>query len=100
MPDIPAGETGEALKERYRNERRIELCYEGHRFFDIRRWMIAPDVLKNAQGIDIRYPNGSNQPTYSVIEVQDRAWNNKAYLLPILLDEMNRNELLIQNPGY
>ena len=100
MPDIPEGETGDILKERYRNERRIELCYEGHRFFDIRRWMIAPDVLKNAQGIDIRYPYGSNRPNYSVIEVQDRAWNNKVYLLPILLDEINRNELLIQNPGY
>lgn len=100
MPDIPVGETGVALKERYRNERRIEMSYEGHRFFDIRRWMIAPDVLKNAQGIDIRYPHGSTQPTYTVTEVQDRAWNNKAYLLPILLDEMNKNELLIQNPGY
>ena len=100
MPDVPSTETGTALKERYRNERRIELSYEGHRFFDIRRWMIAPDVLKNAQGIDIRYPHGSTQPTYTVTEVQERAWNNKVYLLPILLDEMNKNELLIQNPGY
>jgi hypothetical protein len=100
MPDIPAGETGVALRNRYRNERRIELAYEGHRFFDIRRWMIAPDVLKNAQGIDIRYPYGSNKPTYTVVEVQGRAWDNKVYLLPILLDEMNRNELLVQNPGY
>lgn len=100
MPDVPDGETGAALKERYRNERRIELCYEGQRFFDIRRWMIAPDVLKNAQGIDIRYPNGSTKPTYSITEVQERTWNNKVYLLPVLLDEMNRNELLVQNPGY
>lgn len=100
MPEIPTTETGAALKERYRNERRIELSYEGHRFFDIRRWMIAPDVLKNAQGIDIRYPYGSTQPTYTVTEVQERAWNNKVYLLPVLLDEMNKNELLIQNPGY
>lgn len=100
MPDVPAGETGSALKERYRNERRIELCYEGQRFFDIRRWMIAPDVLTNAQGVDIRYPHGSSTPTYSIIEVQERSWNNKAYLLPILLDETNKNELLLQNPGY
>jgi hypothetical protein len=100
MPNIPAGETGDALKDRYRNERRIELAYEGHRFFDIRRWMIAPDVLKNAQGVDIRYSSGSEKPIYTIIEVQERAWNNKVYLLPILLDEMNKNELLIQNPGY
>lgn len=100
MPDIPAGETGNTLRDRYRNERRIELAYEGHRFFDIRRWMIAPDVLKNAQGIDIRYPYGSGKPTYTITQVQERAWNNKAYLLPVLLDEMNKNSLLKQNPGY
>jgi hypothetical protein len=100
MPPISDSETGTVLRDRYRNERRIELCYEGHRFFDIRRWMIAPDVMKPAQGIDIRYPYGSTQPVYTVTEVQGRAWNNKAYLLPILLDEMNKNELLIQNPGY
>ncbi|MCD7932532.1 MAG: RagB/SusD family nutrient uptake outer membrane protein [Tannerellaceae bacterium] len=100
MPGIPASETGQALKERYRNERKIELAYEQHRYFDIRRWMIAPEVIKNARGVDIRYPYGSHIPTYSIIEVQDRSWNNKVYLLPILLDEMNRNELLVQNPGY
>lgn len=74
MPDIPTNETGNAPKERYRNERRIELSYEGHGFFDIRRWMIAPDVLKNAQGIDIRYPYGSTQSTYAITEVQERAY--------------------------
>lgn len=100
MPDLPSTLTGDALKERYRNERKIELAYEQHRYFDIRRWMIAPDVIKNAQGIDIRYPYGSNLPTYSITEVQEREWDNKSYLLPILLDEMQKNELLIQNPGY
>ncbi len=101
MPNVPSGETGVALKSRYRNERRIELAYEQHRYFDIRRWMIAPDVITNAQGVDIRYPYGANTPTYSVFKVQDRKWNdNKSYLLPILLNELNKNKLLIQNPGY
>lgn len=100
MPDVPSGEKGEALRNRYRNERKIELAYEQHRYFDIRRWMIAPEVIENAQGIDIRYPYGSDKPTYSIIEVQDRVWKNKSYFLPILLDEMQKNELLIQNPEY
>lgn len=100
MPDIPLGETGDELIKRYRNERRIELAYEGHRFFDIRRWMIAPDVMKNAEGVDIRHPYGKDNPIFKTIEVQERSWNNKAYLLPILLDEMNKNKLLKQNPGY
>ena len=100
MPQIPAGETGVALKERYRNERKIELAYEQHRFFDIRRWMIAPSAIKSAQGIKIvNKLNGTK--TYSVIEVQGRKWgDNKFYFLPILLDELNRNKSLVQNPGY
>lgn len=100
MPDIPSTETGKELMDHYRNERKIELAYEQHRYFDIRRWMIAPEVIQPAQGIDIRYPYGSQDPVYSVIEVQERKWNNKAYFLPIYLDEINKNDLLIQNPGY
>lgn len=100
MPEVPASETGDALMDRYRNERKIELAYEQHRYFDIRRWMIAPDVINNAQGVEIIH-NLDGTTTYNIIEVQDRGWNdNKSYFLPILLDELNRNENLIQNPGY
>lgn len=76
------------------------MAYEQHRYFDIRRWMIAPEVIKNAQGIDIRYPYGAAEPNYSIIEVQERKWNDKSYFLPIYLDEMQKNDLLIQNPLY
>ncbi|MEB2787314.1 RagB/SusD family nutrient uptake outer membrane protein [Algoriphagus persicinus] len=103
MPDI--NESGDALRQRYRNERRVELAYEDHRYFDVRRWMIAPQVYGNAKGVRVVYPllpdnSTSLKPTYSVIEVQNRDWNDRAYLLPIKLDEMNRNKNLIQNPLY
>lgn len=102
MPDIPAGETGEALMDHYRNERKIELAYEEHRYYDIRRWMIAPEVMKTVQGIEIKYPYGGTEPIYSVIDigVGVRDWKNKSYFLPLLIDELNRNDRLIQNPGY
>jgi starch-binding outer membrane protein, SusD/RagB family len=101
----PVSDTGEALRERYRNERRVELAYEDHRYFDVRRWMIAPEAYGNAQGVRVRYELQSDDttaetPTYTVIEVQDRAWQDRAYLLPIKLDEMNRNFQLVQNPLY
>lgn len=92
--------TGSQLKENIRHERRIELMFEGQRYFDIRRWMIAPQVLVNAMGIDIRYKLGQNKPIYTPIKIQDRAWKDKSYFLPIKLDEMNKNNLLIQNPLY
>lgn len=100
MPTIPAGETGTVLRDRYRNERKIELAFEQHRYFDIRRWMIAPQAIHNAKGVNIRYPYGSDTPNYEIIDIQERLWDNKCYFLPILRDEMNRNQLLIQNPGY
>ena len=98
MPDIT--ESGQALKGRYKNERRIELVFEQHRYFDIRRWMIAPQAMgRNANGVVINQPL-SGPVAYSLNKIQDRAWNNKMYFLPITLDEINRNENLIQNPLY
>ncbi len=103
MPDIT--ESGAALVARYRNERLIELAYEGQRFFDIRRWLIAGQSYTNARGVDILYKLNPDRvtyapPVYTVKSVQDRAWNPRFYLFPIALDEVNRNSKLFQNPLY
>jgi len=97
MPDIT--ESGPALVDRYRNERRIELVFEQHRYFDIRRWMIAEDVMVDANGIVIEDPL-SGPIEYSRNVIQSRDWNDKMYWLPITLDEINRNSNIIQNPMY
>jgi hypothetical protein len=103
MPDVT--ESGQALINRYRHERQIELAYEDHRYYDVRRWMTAPQAYTNAKGVDVRYKlnpdkTTSATPTYSVIDAQQRAWNNRFYFLPINIDELNRNNKLIQNPLY
>ena len=114
MPEITA--SGQELVEAYRQERRIELAFEGHRYFDVRRWMIAPTTLEDALGVVITYepssiPAGavtyaqileatSVEPTYTIIPVQEREWKDAVYLLPIKLDEINRNNKLVQNPLY
>jgi hypothetical protein len=98
MPDITS--SGQQLIDDYRNERRIELVFEQHRYFDIRRWMLAPDVMTvDARGIVIEEPI-SGPVRYSTNVIQDRNWNDKMYFLPITLDEINRNENLVQNPLY
>jgi starch-binding outer membrane protein, SusD/RagB family len=94
MPEIPSGESGEALLERYRNERRVELAWENHRFFDVRRWMIAEQAYGDATGVTF---DGS---TYHAMVFEKHAWNNSHYFIPISYDEMQRNTALIQNPGY
>jgi starch-binding outer membrane protein, SusD/RagB family len=101
MPNVT--ESGSALKDRYRNERRVELAFEEQRFFDVRRWLIGPSSATNGTGVMVTYPvNGSfNNPTYSTtIADAGRAWVNKEYFLPISKDEVNKNTALIQNPGY
>ncbi|WP_234734696.1 RagB/SusD family nutrient uptake outer membrane protein [Tellurirhabdus bombi] len=116
MPAIT--ETGTALRDRYRNERRIELVFEEHRYHDARRWMIAPTTLgRKANTISItgmlkagktvslyKYDPTSYDYTYKVVEIdpgkENRSWADKLYYLPIHRDEMNRNNKLIQNPGY
>src|SRR5690606_616456 len=51
MPDIPSGLTKEEMREKIRHERRIELAFESHRFWDMKRWRISTDVLKAAYGM-------------------------------------------------
>ena len=104
MPDITA--TGQALKDQYRNERRVDLALEEHRFFDVRRWMIADQAYHGAQGVNITYnllPGGGYAPhVYEINPVifEAREFKNNYYLLPISLAEMNKNSKLIQNPLY
>jgi hypothetical protein len=111
-------ETGDALRQRYRNERRVELAYEEHRYHDARRWMIAPATL----GRQLRFINvvGKLKPSalapapyrhdetlytytytpYTDNSLENRTWIDKMYFRPISRDEVNKNNKLIQNPGY
>ena len=111
-------ESGDALKQRMRNEKRIEMYMEEQRYHDTRRWMIAPTTLgRKANGINIngtlkagknvaiyKYDPTNYDYTYKVFEIdpgkENRAWLDKQYYLPIHRDEINRNNKLVQNPGY
>ncbi len=106
---------GDALRQAYRHERRVEMAYEDQRFWDVRRWVIGPDAYHQTHRVDVRYEtdqaasnyrqaDGSTwgTPIFSEAELggDARAWLDKAYFFPIMRDEMNKNPMLIQNPGY
>ncbi|MCP9235214.1 RagB/SusD family nutrient uptake outer membrane protein [Lewinella sp. JB7] len=116
MPAIT--ESGSELMERYRNERRIEMAYEEHRYHDARRWLIAAETQGDVvQVINIRadlrpgkqphvpykYDPTVYEYTYEVAENtenENRRWDDKMYFRAITRDEVSRNPLLVQNPGF
>jgi hypothetical protein len=101
----PITETGAALKQRYRHERKIELMFEDHRIWDVRRWVIGPQVYKTTHYADVVYkllPDKTTAkiPTITSKNFENYAWINKAYFFPLMRDELNKNNLLVQNPDY
>lgn len=83
MPDLPQNLSKSEMRQRIRNERRVELALEGQRYFDLKRWGIAEEVLSS-----IVDPGGDN-----------RVFTEKHYLWPIPQSEIDKTGLE-QNPGY
>lgn len=97
MPPIASGLSKDQLREKIRHERRVELTFEEHRFWDCRRWKIAPDVDIKAQ-IPTWQPDGS--VTYPIVTIETRPWDNRMFRMPIPENETFSNPALKQNPGY
>jgi hypothetical protein len=106
MPPVPLGLSQAEMREAIKHERRIELCFEGHRFYDLRRWKEGEKLGGPVNGIKIT-PTGfdaDNRPTgftYEVEQVETRVWDDKMYWWPIPYSEIVKYEgRLIQNPGW
>jgi len=101
MPAIPATVSQVQLRERIRNERRVELAFEDHRFWDVRRWMIGPSTLgATIQGVTItKLPTGAFK--YVPYDLEKRLFTDKMYLYPIPQSEIIKtNGNIQQNPGW
>lgn len=88
MPELPDGLDQDAVRQKIRHERRIELAFEDHRLWDVRRWMIAADNEKGKgvlniplRGLEIL--NRGGVPSYTPIEIEKRNFEPKMYLYPI-----------------
>lgn len=94
-------ESGPALLKRLQHEREIELAFEEHRYFDVRRWKIAPEVLNvDAQKMVITKDITTGKLSYTIQTFQTRDFSDKNYLVPIPQSELDKDASLTQNPGY
>ena len=102
MPAIPASVTGDQLRARLYNERRIELAFEGHRFWDIRRWKMASVIdSRPIRGMDIIKDLTTGATTYTPVQLLVKLpYEEKMNLLPIETSEIRRNPELSQTPGW
>lgn len=103
MPDLPAGLSKEEFEKRYRNERRVELAFEGHRYFDVRRWKIMESVERYVTGMRITR-TGDDSFSYERIGFARASYRDKLYLYPIPQGEINKMQSHTgtnwQNPGW
>lgn len=105
--DMPAfnGGSDDIVRAKIRNERRIELALEDHRFWDVRRWKIAETVdNRDVHGVKV---TGQGNVTYEYPVVEKRKFTNtldRDYWLPIPQNEIDkvsgRNDAFKQNPGW
>lgn len=104
LTDAMIKSSGMSLMDWVRNDRFVELYDEHQRYYDLRRWMIAPQLLKagtreglNADGVVNPTFDQFNRP---VKIDQPFQWNDRMYLLPIESSEIYSNSQLVQAPGY
>lgn len=99
MYGLNANMTKEQMREIIRNERRIEMAFEEHRFYDIRRWRIAEDIFsKPLTGrVIIKQSSGLE---FNEIEVLNAPFQTRRYLHPIPYTEVIKNDNMVQNPGW
>lgn len=106
LKDIKANIIGnkELQRKAIRQEMRVELCTEGQRYFDVRRWMVAEnaDPMEGGQsgdfhGMDM---NAGEDGFFKRTLLEHRIFERRMYLYPIPLSEIQRSKKLVQNPGW
>jgi hypothetical protein len=106
VPDLPTGLSQAEMRTQIQTERRLEFAFEGHRYFDVRRWKIA-HTPENHQG-GAFYGMNMDQGTalnstgfyQRTVAVTRAAWKKKNYFWPVPQSEVDRNKQLAQFPGY
>ncbi|MPN46369.1 hypothetical protein SDC9_193955 [bioreactor metagenome] len=89
-----------ALRNIIREERKVELAFEGHRLWDLRRWKTAVETLNGKRMHGTRITRNENSWTYETVECdnQNRIFKEGYYKLPVPQSEIDNNPLCKQTP--
>lgn len=103
QPNLPTGLSFEEFEKRYENERFVELAFEGHRMYDVRRWMKAPQYFTDIKVMEIT--KSGDELTFTPVTnpsyITKRTWGgDHQYLWPIPQSEVLKSGALTQNPGW
>ena len=98
MPDFEQGMDANTFWTKLCNERFVELAFEGHRFWDVRRWKEADQYFKNI--VEMKLIKEADGSITYVRKNVSRQWDDKMYLFPIPQSERSKNPNLTQNPGW
>ena len=99
LPKVTASDK-DSFRDAVKHERRIELAFEDHRYWDLLRWEDAMEVL-NRPVLGVKVTKNGDNWNYEVTEVATRTFYERNYYLPILRSEIqNSNNTLEQNPEY
>ncbi len=100
QPDLPTGLSKDDMRQRIWNERRVELVYEEHRFYDVRRWGKGMEIFNKPIHETVITKNQDGSLTYEYREKESRTYKSHFDFLPIPIGEIEKNIKLVQNPGY
>ncbi|WP_242095152.1 MULTISPECIES: RagB/SusD family nutrient uptake outer membrane protein [Aestuariivivens] len=98
MPNFPTGMSQEEFRDKLRNERMVELAFEDHRFWDIRRWKIGQQTTDIFQ-MEIT-PGDFGGFDFEKKLLETRTFEERMNLYPIPQSELNKNQNLTQNTGW
>ena len=96
---LPTGLTREQMRTIIQNERRKELAFEEHRFYDVRRWKLAETLFNRQVHGMVIYQTGTGT-IYQEVPALKINFNTKMYLAPIPFSEVVKNRRMVQNPGW
>lgn len=104
IPDLQTGLSQSQMREAIKRERRLELAFENHRYFDVRRWGTA-EVSENKPIHCMNIMAGTHlqdNAFYERVMCEPRVFDkSKHYWFPIPQEEINKTErVLVQNPGW